>query len=210
MKEKHLYFDDKMFTRDEKTGYYLCSTQDEHGKRKRMHVYVWEYFNGKVPRGCHIHHIDGDKSNNVIENLQILNASDHEKMHAESETEKQKYWKQNFVENVSKKSKEWHSSEEGHNWHKAHYERMKDKLHQKRKFKCQVCGKEFESTQAISKFCSNNCKTKNRKMKGVDNIEVSCCVCGEKFIKNKYSKTQTCSKECRTKLLIYKRNHIHW
>ena len=58
MSEKFQFFDGRKFTRDEKTGYYLCSTKDLIGSRKRMHVYVWEYYNGLVPEGYHIHHID--------------------------------------------------------------------------------------------------------------------------------------------------------
>lgn len=210
MSEKHLYFDGKQFTRDEKSGYYLCSSKDDSGKRKRMHVYVWEYYNRKVPEGYHIHHIDGDKGNNVIENLQALPASEHEKIHSTLATDKQRYWRENFTENVRKKSKEWHSSAVGHEWHRKHYEKMKHKLYRKQKFTCQFCGKEFESTKANAKFCSTGCKAKSRKLEGVDNIEGVCVVCGEKFIKNKYSKTQTCSKKCGTKLLIYNRNSIHW
>ena len=66
MAKKFQYFDRKRFTRDERTGYYLCSTQSPDGTRKRMHVYVWEYYNGPVQDNYHVHHIDGDKSNNNI------------------------------------------------------------------------------------------------------------------------------------------------
>lgn len=51
MAEKYQFFDGKKFTRDDKTGYYLCSTGDENNVRKRMHVYVWEYFNGPISKG---------------------------------------------------------------------------------------------------------------------------------------------------------------
>ena len=80
MAEKYQFFDGKKFTRDDKTGYYLCSTGDENNVRKRMHVYVWEYFNGPISKGYHIHHIDGDKSNNDIQNLQMLSATEHERL----------------------------------------------------------------------------------------------------------------------------------
>ena len=69
MADKYQYFDGRKFTRDDATGYYLCSTKDKHGIRKRMHVYMWEYFNGPVPDGCHVHHMDEDKGNNSIENF---------------------------------------------------------------------------------------------------------------------------------------------
>ena len=53
-----------------------------------------------------------------------------------------------------------------------------------------MCGEEFESTQANTKFCSNNCKSKYRRMEGTDNVEAECVVCGKKFVKNKYSKKE--------------------
>lgn len=211
MFEKTQFFNKLKFTRDDKTGYYLCSTKNQDGKRPRMHVYVWEYFNGKVPKGYHIHHTDGNKSNNTIENLQILSAPDHEALHAEFETDDQKYWRRIvFNREVRNKAKEWHGSDEGREWHKNHYKKMKDKLYQVRKYQCLSCGKEFEAANVNTKFCSNNCKSMYRRQSGIDNVETSCIVCGQKFVKNKYSKTQTCSRECGAKLCVYKRNNIHW
>ena len=64
-------FDNLVFRRDKKTGYYLNAKT-----HKRLHVYVWEHFNGKIPRGCEIHHKDFDKSNNEIGNLQMLTKKD--------------------------------------------------------------------------------------------------------------------------------------
>lgn len=211
MADKHQYFNGKMFTRDEDTGYYLCSSKSMDGGRKRMHVYVWEYYNGSVPDGYHVHHKDEDKNNNDISNLELKIAAEHLAFHAK-EKAKRNHSKviQNLKENASPKAKEWHSSNEGREWHKNHYEKMKDKLHQKQTFQCIVCGKEFESTQVNSKFCSNNCKSKYRRNEGIDNIETECVVCGEKFVKNKYSKTETCSRQCGTKLSIYRRHKIHW
>ena len=44
------------------------------------HVLVWEQHNGPIPEGYQIHHIDGDKSNNSIENLQLVSALDHKRI----------------------------------------------------------------------------------------------------------------------------------
>lgn len=212
MPNKHQYFGGKMFTRDEGTGYYLCSSKSADGTRKRMHVYVWEYYNGAVPIGCHIHHKDEDKSNNDISNLELKIGTEHLAFHAKENAEKN-YGKvvQNLKGNASPKAKEWHGSNEGHEWHKSHYDKMKKKLYVNKKFVCICCGREFVGRDnGHTKFCSNNCKSKHRRMEGIDNIEMECIVCGKKFIKNKYAKTQACSKECGTKLRIYSRNQIHW
>ena len=49
-----------------------------------MHRYVWAKFNGVIKKGYHIHHKDGDKTNNHISNLEIMSASDHSKLHAKT------------------------------------------------------------------------------------------------------------------------------
>lgn len=210
MADKHQYFNGKMFTRDESTGYYLCSTKSSNGIRKRMHVYVWEYYNGSVPAGYHVHHKDENKSNNDISNLELRIGTEHLSFHAKEKFKRNKGDVIDHLERIRPMTKEWHKSDAGHEWHKKHYEEMKGKLYQKQNFKCIVCGKEFESTQVNAKFCSNNCKSRYRIMRGIDNVEAECVVCGKKFVKNKYSKTKTCSRTCGTKLLVYRRYGIHW
>lgn len=86
----------------------------------------------------------------------------------------------------------------GHEWHKMHYEKMKEKLHQVHKFNCLMCGKEFQSPQTESKFCCNNCKSAYRRKIGVDNITKICSFCGGEYTANKYSKTKFCP-ICRNK-----------
>ena len=49
----------------------------------KIHVLVWEKFNGrKVPKGLHVHHIDGDVTNFEITNLEVLSSTDHRRKHA--------------------------------------------------------------------------------------------------------------------------------
>jgi hypothetical protein len=69
-------FDNKKFTL-RPNGYYSLTTND----RYSLHRYVWEYYNGKIPDNCDIHHIDEDKSNCSIDNLELLTKSDHTKKH---------------------------------------------------------------------------------------------------------------------------------
>lgn len=199
MAKKHQFFDGKMFTRDEATGYYLCSTGDSTGVRKRMHVYVWEYYNGSVPIGYHIHHIDEDKSNNDISNLELRLKSEHLSFHAK-EKAKNEYDKliQNLKEKARPKASEWHRSKDGREWHKKHYEDTKDKLHIFQKYICEQCGKEFTSTRVGSRFCSNNCKSAWRRQSGRDDVTKVCLDCGGEYIANKYAQTKYCS-ICRNK-----------
>lgn len=52
----------------------------------REHIFVMEEHIGhKIPDGYVVHHIDGDKSNNSIENLVMLTVAEHNNAHAKSE-----------------------------------------------------------------------------------------------------------------------------
>jgi hypothetical protein len=51
------------------------------GKHYREHRYIWERSNGPIPDGYVIHHIDGNKTNNNIENLQLLSKINHTRIH---------------------------------------------------------------------------------------------------------------------------------
>ena len=57
-------------------SYYRCGFYFQR-KGRRLHRAVWEKYNGKVPDGYHVHHIDGDRSNNNIENLALMEGHDH-------------------------------------------------------------------------------------------------------------------------------------
>ena len=62
----------------QKSGYWMNRTKE---RCLLAHRWVWQNSHGLISEGMDIHHIDGDKSNNCIENLAILNRSDHRKEH---------------------------------------------------------------------------------------------------------------------------------
>jgi endogenous inhibitor of DNA gyrase (YacG/DUF329 family) len=128
---------------------------------KKLHRSVWEQAFGKIPDGHHIHHKDSNPSNNNIENLECLAASDHRKQtHVER---KKRGYKSEISELARKKAAEWHQSEEGRLWHKRHAERSKGWTKWKRIIKnCKYCNKEFEGLDRKSGYsqiyCTTNCK----------------------------------------------------
>jgi len=61
---------------------YLRYMKDNEGKLRFEHSVIWENNYGKIPLGMQIHHIDGDKSNNKIDNLQLVTPLDHKRLHS--------------------------------------------------------------------------------------------------------------------------------
>lgn len=190
---KTLEYDGLIFVRDDKTGYYLNSKT-----HKRLHRYVWEKYYGEIPKGFEIHHIDRDKNNNDISNLQLVTKKEHLILHGELQTEEEKQRKRdNLNQNVRPYASLWHKGKSGKEWHKEHYEKTKDRLHERKEFKCLNCGNKFWATR--KGFCSNACKTAYRRKMGYDNETRICVYCGDKFVTNKYSKVTHCSRSCTNK-----------
>lgn len=201
--KKYAYFGGLRFCRDDRTGYYLNSTT-----HKRLHRCVYESANGKIPDGFQVHHIDHDKSNNELGNLELLTAKQHRKRHSDEMPEELRvFLRKNMIENAGPAAAKWHGSDEGKEWHRKHYEEMKSSLHTKKKLVCKNCGKEYETVDTgKNSFCSNACKSAWRRKSGVDNERRKCAICGGEFTANKYSGARCCSGSCAMKLRWRKNN----
>ena len=57
-----------------------CSTS-EGGKTILIHRQIWIRKHGKIPEGYIIHHINGDKKDNRIKNLECLSQKEHKIKH---------------------------------------------------------------------------------------------------------------------------------
>lgn len=60
--------------------YYLCGFYFQRYGR-RLHREVWKAAHGDVPKGSHVHHANGDRSDNRLANLALLSAGDHAREH---------------------------------------------------------------------------------------------------------------------------------
>lgn len=182
---KYITYNGLRFCRDDKTGYYLNSTI-----RKRLHRYVWECEVGPIPKGCQIHHIDGNKANNDLSNLAIMTATGHQRLHGQEEARKAR-----ARENVKKAvqyAPAWHRSEAGLKWHSEH---AKGHTMPRTPRKCEYCGNIFDGIKH-QRFCSNKCKAAWRRRTGKDDIQRTCEYCGKVFTTSKYKKVKFCSREC--------------
>ena len=195
---KYQKFNGVYFYEEKERGYYRNSKLKD-----RMHRYVWRFYNGEIPEGYHVHHIDGNKGNNDIKNLELIYGSDHLSMHGKMyfENNKEKVRK-NLKENAIPKASEWHKSEEGRKFHRELFKKgLSDFIENKVIKECIQCGKEYETINTEKpKFCSNKCKSKHRRESGVDDVTKSCENCGSSFVTNKYYKKETCSLSCTKEL----------
>lgn len=192
---KFAFYDGLKFTRDDKTGYYLNSTIG-----KRLHRYIYEKEVSEIPKGknFHIHHIDGNKANNLVSNLELTTNSKHTKHHTVMKMKDNPDAFRRFQEAGIAKAPEWHASKEGNEWHRRHYERIKGNLQEILEFECEQCHELYEAVDnGQNRFCSNKCKSKWRRDSGLDDIDRKCAICDNVFKTHKYDKVKTCSKECR-------------
>lgn len=180
--------------------YYRCGSYFQRDG-KALHVAVWEACEGPVPEGFEVHHRDHDRSNNRRSNLELLEGSEHARLHAREralgEVGKQ------HLEHARELAKDWHRSPEGRDWHREQYRRTADALQAREERTCEECGAVFMGLAGKperNRFCSSKCKAKARRRSGVDNELRTCCVCGVGFMINKYWTTKTCSRSCGRKL----------
>ena len=194
----YAYVDGYKFKKNLRDNYYLSSTNIGN-RRKRLHIYIWEKYNGEIPKGYDIHHIDHNKDNNEINNLKMILKREHSILHSKELTEEQKVKKiKNINEKARPKAIEWHKSNKGKEWHKKQYEISLGKM-EKEKMQCLYCGAEYYSiNHGNNKFCSNNCKSTYRRKLGIDNVDRKCVECGRIFRINKYYKRQKCD-DCKSK-----------
>lgn len=75
---KILNLEKKIELNPSRTGkYYRINAAYGLNKKFLVHRMVWEAFNGPIPENVDIDHIDGDQSNNSLNNLQILSRSEN-------------------------------------------------------------------------------------------------------------------------------------
>ncbi len=143
-------------------SFYLCGNYFQR-KGKRLHRTVWQYHNGDIPKGYHVHHIDGNKSNNSIENLALLPGKEHLSNHMKEPERVEK--SRQSIHKAVKAATVWHGTSEGAEWHSKHAKEYWASAPMN-EYKCDFCGKTFYSRAVRYKgnhFCGGNCKAAFRR-----------------------------------------------
>ena len=146
--EKYVWFDGIRYTW-EKSCRYAASNG------KLLHREVWKHFNGEIPEGYVIHHIDGDPSNNDLANLQMLTRSEHVKLHMGVKKYVCKFCGKEFESKGNVKGECYFCSEScSDKWYYRNNQEIRI---------CEECGKEFYAYKYKKiRFCSKECLKKGR------------------------------------------------
>lgn len=137
--------------------FYLCGYYFQHDG-KRLHRAVWEAYNGPIPEGYHVHHLDEDRGNNQIENLALMPGIEHVRQHARTEERRENG--RRAIAFAIAAAPEWHRSEAGTAWHSEHA-RQYWATAPAQTYTCAMCGRAFESrkvTHRGRRFCSAKCR----------------------------------------------------
>jgi hypothetical protein len=108
-----------------------------------LHRHVWMAANGDIPERHVIHHIDHDKSNNRLDNLQCMPQAEHIKHHALDRHAAGAY---DHVDRSSVSKKSWANREP-------------------RDVVCQHCGCTYQSTGMRPKYCTRACSVRARRQR---------------------------------------------
>lgn len=175
-----------------------------------LHRAVWEFANGAIPDGWHIHHKDGNFLNNQLDNLECIPKAEHFEHHREDITARSKTKEHlghlNFIRG---KAAEWHRSEEGRAWHRSHaYATLSKtwtapKVLKEYDITCKKCSKLFIANARSARFCSTDCWSKDynerRRAKAKEARGTSSCRQCQVTYKQKRSNQYFCCTECKTK-----------
>lgn len=150
-----------------------------------LHRDIYEFYKGPIPDGYVIHHVDGNPLNNSIENLLCVTPSEHSRIHRQFEIHKDAVDRARAENGYTKE-----------NWKERRKKSMATA--QARRGICKECGKPFTVTNVHQKFCNPNCRKRSNTRDSI--AELTCEVCGKKFMAPTYDRRKTCSSECAHKI----------
>lgn len=141
------------FRKNNRYGYWVNNTFGLRLHREKVRLELG--LTKEQMKNYDVHHIDRNRDNNDISNLQLLTKREHTKLHALEDGKtlseyKAKIPKPEFIVKI-----------------------------------CEQCGEEYNSSSNVAhkqRFCSEKCKMKWRRANGLDREQRVCVFCGKTFI----------------------------
>lgn len=132
----------------QKSGYINLYAEKAFGQYTIEHREIMRCLNGGLPDNCHIHHKDGNKSNNLPENLEILDELEHLSHHAKINYQRQDHTLRIANQKISVQHRRSYKGEGNPNFGKG----------TSYVTNCLKCDKEIQSAPSQArKYCSKDC-----------------------------------------------------
>lgn len=188
------------------SGYYQ-STTDIDGARRWLHRYTYEQERGPIPDGNHVHHVNGDKDNNDLCNLECLSGVRHREKHRADMVVFGNSPQQ--LDHLASIRQLAMAAKAG-----KYVSPRKLRKCMSRERACAICGEKF--TPAVTSndsaaYCSAKCSHKVRNVYPETAYEAptTCAHCNQSFVPGRYAfgRKLYCSAACRDKYR-YENRHI--
>lgn len=82
-----------------------------------LHREIWKFYNGPIPEGAVVHHVDENPLNNDISNLTLMENGEHVSHHTNGKCSDAQ---RAHLDAIRHLATEWHRSDEGREWHRQH------------------------------------------------------------------------------------------
>ena len=172
--------------------YYLCGKYFQKDGQ-RLHRAVWSAAHGPVADGNDVHHVNDNRSDNRLANLESWGRGVHRAMHGHQSA----LLAPGNIYKAIAVAPAWHRSEVGLAWHRAHGDRLVGRTRQRASAVCIQCSVVFEASDiGTARYCSRACCAKRRRESGIDKVARLCPACGGSFLVSRFSNQKSCSRRC--------------
>jgi len=172
-------------------------------KGNRLHRDIWILHHGEIPNGYHIHHKDGNRLNNSLENFCCLTPKEHFLSHS-------KLSKVDPSKDIYNSSRKWHKSNEGI----IHHKKVANEYWSnatKKMIPCDICKIMCErfkkqSKKTVCKICKLKKQLQKQKTNYIKKerktLLVICKICNKKTIQKTKKTKNICSNGCKSKARV--------
>lgn len=206
MRPTYIEFNGLRFYLD-KSGYYSA--------RLRLHRAIWEQAHGPIPSGYHVHHRNGNKSDNSIDNLVLLSHGEHSAEHVERLGHHRDRARANSIATQNRQRAERSKRELVCAVCKSIYhsgaitpsrfcspdcvERARSAAFTGEQRVCEFCATPYAATRRTQRYCSRRCNNRacEARLPSAGERLLACPECGTQF-RSKRSNARFCSRDCAT------------